>query len=104
MKVGAKISLNHQTMVLCQGNDPVKIPRVSPLAIFVGYLSPLRHPGYHGCWSRGDAVELYMKQTPTTEASLEEYRKASPAALLRGLRKKEKHLFTLQYFFLGNHI
>eukprot|EP00434_Breviolum_minutum_P012392 symbB.v1.2.010913.t1/scaffold697.1/size171729/4 len=30
----------------------------------------------------GDAVELYMKQTPTTEASLEEYRKASPAALL----------------------
>ncbi|CAL1137137.1 unnamed protein product [Cladocopium goreaui] len=30
----------------------------------------------------GDAVELYMKQPPTSDVGLEEYRKASPAALL----------------------
>lgn len=79
---------------LCKRQWTRQMPRVSPTLGNFSWALPMAP------WMTwGDAVELYMKQTPTTEASLEEYRKASPAALLRGLRKKKgKHLSTKWYF------
>lgn len=81
---------------LCKRQWTRQMPRVSPTLGNFSWALPMAP------WMTwGDAVELYMKQTPTTEASLEEYRKASPAALLRGLRKKKGSIYQQNDIFVG---